>query len=305
MPYYLVCYYCTRVFGERKVKPIVSYLDFREYLRDFYLEKKKSSGFTFRDFAKAAGFSSPNFIKLVIDAKANLAPPSVARLCDAMGLKNSDRRYFKHLVSFGQAKTIEKKIGFLEKLKSVQSSVVVGGLTDDQFSYFSKWYHPIIREILSVLRFDGDFDQLAAFVNPPITPKEAEESVELLENLHLIEKDESGRFVPTDRFLTSAGLGTGALAIRNAQKTMSQLAARAIEVVPPEQRDISGVTVSISENSLDTVRAELEKCRRRIFEIAAQDKTSNCVFRVNLHMFPVSGKIPDKELLKTRDGHGE
>ncbi len=114
MTYYLVCYYSNSVFGGRKVKPIVSYLDFREYLRDFYLEKKKSSGFTFRDFAKAAGFSSPNFKKLVIDAKVNLAPASVARLCYAMGLKNSDRRYFKQLVNFGQDKTIEKKMGFLE-----------------------------------------------------------------------------------------------------------------------------------------------------------------------------------------------
>ena len=154
------------------MKPIVSYLDFREYLRDFYLEKKRSSGFTFRDFAKASGFSSPNFIKLVIDGKANLAPPSVVKLCDAMGLRSDERRYFKHLVSFGQAKTIETKLRYLEKLKRFQTPVSVSGLTDEQFSYFNKWYHPVVRELIALLRFDGDYVRLASLVNPTITARD-------------------------------------------------------------------------------------------------------------------------------------
>jgi uncharacterized protein (TIGR02147 family) len=93
------------------------------------------------------------------------------------------------------------------------------------------------------------------------------------------------------------------LAIKNVQKTMAQLAARAIETVPAENRDISGVSVSISESSLNAIREELHKCRRRIFEIAAEDKDCDSVYRVNLHLFPVSGKIPSVKLKNRHGGH--
>ena len=275
------------------MKSVLSYLDFREYLRDFYLEKKKTSGFSFRDFARVAGFSSPVFIKLVMDGKANLAQSSAMKLCTAMGLKNRERRYFKNLVRFGQAKTIEAKVGCLEKLKSFHPSVSVSGLTDDQFSYLSKWYHPVIRELITMIRFDGDCEKLAGLVDPSITGIEAKESLELLEKLRLVEKDERGQYTAASRFLTTEGMEIGKLAIRNAQKTMAQLAARAIDALPPENRDISGVSISISDKSLPAIRDELQKCRRRIFEIAAGDRECDSVYRVNLHLFPVSGKIPE------------
>lgn len=283
------------------MKPVMSYLDFREYLRDFYLEKKKTAGFSFRAFAKAAGFSSPVYIKLVMDGKANLARSGATKLCNAMGLRNRERRYFKNLIKFGQAKTIEVKVDYLEKLKSFHPSVSISGLTEDQFAYFSKWYHPIVRELITMGRFDGNYEKLAALVNPPIAAKEAGTSIELLQKLALIKKSGDGQYVATSRFLTSEGLETGTLAIRNTQKTMAQLAARAIDVMPPGNRDISGASIAISDKSLPAIREELQKCRRRIFEIAAGDKECDSVFRVNLHLFPVSEKIPD-EHLKHRPG---
>jgi uncharacterized protein (TIGR02147 family) len=82
---------------------------------------------------------------------------------------------------------------------------------------------------------------------------------------------------------------------------MAHLAANAIETEPVENRDISGVSISISERSLSAIREELQKCRRRIFEIASEDRKCNSVFRVNLHLFPVSEKVPDMQL-KTRQG---
>lgn len=274
------------------MKSVMSYLDFREYLRDFYLEKKKTAGFSFRAFAKVAGFSSPVFIKLVMEGKANVAQAGAAKLCNALGFKNSERRYFKNLIRFGQAKTIEVKVEYLEKLKSFHPSVSISGLSEDQFAYFSKWYHPIIRELITMSRFDGDHEKLAALVNPPVAAKEAKESVELLQKLNLIKKGEDGQFITTSRFLTTEGMETGTLAIRNMQKTMAKLAVRAIDAMPPENRDISGVSIAISDKSLPAIREELQKCRRRIFEIAAGDKECDSVYRANLHLFPVSGKIP-------------
>ena len=96
---------------------IYLYVDFREYLHDFYSEKKKKSRFSFREFSRLAGFSSPVFIKLVIEGKANLRKASIVKLSNAMGLKKDDRRYFRNLVLFDRAKDLNKKMKYLEILK--------------------------------------------------------------------------------------------------------------------------------------------------------------------------------------------
>lgn len=287
------------------MEQITSYLDFREYLHNYYTEKKKSSKFSYREFAKAAGFSSPVFIKLVIEGKANLSQAGIIKLCKAIGLQKWERHYFKNLVNFGQAKTIEDKISSLEKLKSIQASVSVNKLSEDQFTYFSKWYHPVIREIIAMIRFDGDCEKLAGLVNPPVTVKEVEESIELLEKLHLIQKDKNGQYNVTSQFVTSEGMENGTLAIRNVQKTMALFAAKAIDTVAPEKRDISGVSISISEETSMAIRDELQRCRRRIFEIASEDKQCNSVYRVNLHFFPLSEKIPSEQLKSIRNGDND
>lgn len=282
------------------MKPILSYLDFREYLRDFYAERKKKSRFSYREFSKMAGFSSPVFIKLVIEGKANVRKSSIAKLSNAMGLKGEERRYFRNLVLFGQAKNIETKIRYLEVMKSLQGSLTVNELSNEQFEYFSKWYHPIIKELLDIMVFDGDYEKLAGMVNPPITVQEAQESVHLLQKLNLIKK-KNGHFIATQKFITTEGLTTGTLAIRNVQKKMANLAAQAIDTMPKESRDISGVSVSISVKSIDKVRDELYKCRRRIFEIASEDTVCDSVYRVNLHLFPISDTVPLKLVKRNKD----
>jgi uncharacterized protein (TIGR02147 family) len=47
---------------------IFNYSDFRAFLKDFYTDKKKQSKkFTFSLFAAMTGFSSPSFLKLVME----------------------------------------------------------------------------------------------------------------------------------------------------------------------------------------------------------------------------------------------
>ena len=65
---------------------LFEYMNYRDYLRDYYAEKKKQHAFySFRLFAQKAGFASPNFFKLVIDGKRNMSKESVFRFSKALG----------------------------------------------------------------------------------------------------------------------------------------------------------------------------------------------------------------------------
>jgi uncharacterized protein (TIGR02147 family) len=52
---------------------VFDYRDYRAYLRDVYQSRKSSEyGFSYRAFAKRAGLSAPNYLKLVAEGQRNL-----------------------------------------------------------------------------------------------------------------------------------------------------------------------------------------------------------------------------------------
>ena len=70
---------------------VFDYLDHHKFLKDYFEEKKAHCPFfSYKYFAQKAGFSSPNFLKLVIDGKRNLTKDSVFKFCKAMGLNKKD-----------------------------------------------------------------------------------------------------------------------------------------------------------------------------------------------------------------------
>jgi uncharacterized protein (TIGR02147 family) len=85
------------------------------------------------------------------------------------------------------------------------------------------------------------------------------------------------------------------------QRKMAHLAADALDTVPKEKRDISGVSVSIASDSLKKISDEIQQCRRRIMEIAANDTNCDSVYRINFHLFPVSEIIPEKFRKHTKE----
>lgn len=82
---------------------LFSYTDYRNFLNDYYKEKKeKNPNFSFRVFSRLCGFSSPNYLKLVIMGKRSLASTGFSKLVKGLGLKKMEARFFKHLVDFSQ-----------------------------------------------------------------------------------------------------------------------------------------------------------------------------------------------------------
>ena len=68
------------------MKEIIEYTDYRKFIQDYYDERKRSSAFTWRDFARDAGFSSPIYLKYVCEGKKNLSVGAAGSVASAMGL---------------------------------------------------------------------------------------------------------------------------------------------------------------------------------------------------------------------------
>ena len=62
---------------------VFGYLDYRQFLADFYAAKKQARGFSYRAFSRIARLGAPNYLKLVIMGKRNLTPTMAARFATA------------------------------------------------------------------------------------------------------------------------------------------------------------------------------------------------------------------------------
>lgn len=277
------------------MKSIFEYLNYREYIGDYYEEKKREGGFSYRLFAKQAGFVSPVFIKMVIEGKSKLSRDSAAKLAKVMGLTKQSRKFFHQLVLFNQADDIDGKMAHLAEMKLLTRELKIHQLNSDQLEFYSSWYHPVVRELVGMLKTAQSPKEIAEHIIPQISEEEINSSIHLLTRLGLLSENEVGDLKPENTMVSSEGLTMGSLVIRSTQKRLAELGGESIERVDPSERDISGLTISIPENEMSAISAELQRCRRRIMEIAQNSsEEANRVYRLNLHLFPLTKRVDDE-----------
>ena len=271
------------------MKPIVDYTDFRLYMRDFYEERKRCSAFSWREFSKLAGFSSPSYMKVVCDGKSKLSRIGVERTGAAMGLTGFEMDYFREMVVYGQAETEEKKIEAYNRMLAMAKSYKVRVLEGDLFEYYESWRNPVLRELAPIMP-GATPGEMAKMCYPEVSALEVRESLDFLTKSGLLKKVD-GNFVQSETSLRGTADATR-LAMRGMHRIMSKLATPALEL-PKEIRNFSGVTMGLSRESFGKVEKVLNECRRQIIDIAAEEKNIEQVYRVNLQLFPLTKNVKE------------
>ena len=271
------------------MKPIVDYTDFRKYMRDFYEDRKLRSAFSWREFSKNAGFSSPSYMKVVCDGKSKLSRIGVERTGAAMGLTGFEMDYFRAMVKFGQAETEEKKKAAYEEMLSIAKTYKVRTLEGDLFQYYDSWRNPVLRELAPIMP-GATPGEMAKMCYPEISALEVRESLDFLTKAGLLKREE-GNFVQSETSVKGTTDATR-LALRGMHREMSKLATPALEL-PKEERNFSGVTMGLSRESYRMIESVLEECRRKIVAIAAEEKNIEQVYRLNLQLFPLTRNVKE------------
>ena len=274
------------------MKPIVEYSDFRQYMLDYYEERKRRSVFSWREFSKIAGFTSSSYMKVVCDGKSKLSRIGVERTGAAMGLVGFEMEYFRAMVEFGQAATEEKKKAAYENMLAIAKVHKVRVLEGDLFEFYDSWQNPVVRE-LAPLMPGATPGEIAKKCYPEMTAAEVQQSLNFLTKAGLLKKAGDSSFVQAETSITGTPDATR-LALRGMHRQMSKLATPALDL-PVEQRNFSGVTMGVSRESYERIVKVLDECRRQIIAIAADDKNIDQVYRLNLQLFPLTKNVKECE----------
>ena len=271
------------------MKPITEYQDYREYMRDFYAERKRNSYFTWRKFASLAGFASSAYLKLVSDGQTTLSKPGIPKVARAMGLEGFDYTYFTLLVKFGNAKNDDEKEAALSELEHEARMNKIRIVDADAFRYYETPACPIIRELAPIMP-RATFGEIASKIRQGVTAAEVREILQFLVNANLLQKNADGTYEQTQKTVRGSKEAIP-LAIRTMNRKMSELAVRSIIKDSVEERNFSGITMGIDKPTYDRISKETDIFCKKIVDIANECQAIDQVYQMNLQIFPLTDKV--------------
>ena len=275
------------------MKAIVEYQDYHAFLSDYYEERKRTSAFSWREFAKIAGFVSPSYLKDVCCGKTNLSKVTMGRVAEAIGLVGHQVDYFEAMVQFGNAKTDELKKKFLEQMNSIAFDHKVRIVDKDAFEYYDSWKNPVVRE-LAPLMPGAMPGEIAKMCTQEISALEVRKSLAFLERAGFLKQVGENIYVQTEKSVEGSKEGLP-LAIRSMHREMGTLAVDSLDRFTADVRNVMGITMGINRETYDRIVHELEECRKKITAIAEECCDIRQVYRLNLQLFPLSKEVTKHE----------
>jgi uncharacterized protein (TIGR02147 family) len=266
---------------------VYGYVDFREFLKAYCKENKnRDRKFSHRYFALKLGIKSTGFLSELFQGKRNLSQQNIIRWFEVIGFNKDQSSYFDSMVHFNQAESLSEKDYWLQKMMECKK-VNLTLLNKDIYEYFSKWYYAAIREMLFYYKETINPKKLTSLLCPSVKIEEVKAAVSLLERLHLIERHPDGSYSQKDAMI-STGDQVNSVEVANFQIETIELAKKSINAIPAEKRDISTLTLSISENGFSKIIEILKTTKKDIIKVAGNDSNEDRVYQLNVQFFPLT-----------------
>jgi len=229
-----------------------------------------------------------SYVAKVLAGQRHIPANKIDAFVKLCKLQGKDADMFRVLVDFSRAKRESEARTHFERLLKLQG--LDTKLVDPaQYSFYSRWYFTVVRAMLGLRDWKQDWKSMAASIDPELSESQIQASIEALLRLGLIERHgESLR--PCDTHISSGAEATSQ-AIRGFQKEMLSLALRSLDQHPKEQRDMSTITLAMSQSALEDIRVLLADCRQAICRRVAADDEGDAVYQLNMQLFPLSRLI--------------
>ena len=271
------------------MKPITEYKDYRAYMQDYYDYRKSHGAFSWREFCKLAGFTSPNFLKLVCTGQSSLSKIKIAPVAKAMGLTGYECEYFKQLVLFGNAETDTAKKAALLEMEKIALEHKVRVVDSDAFQYYESWKYPVIRELAPMMP-GAQPRKIADECKEYVSAEEVRDILAFLVKAGFLKKDGEKIYSQTEKAVIGSAEAQP-IAIRAMHKEMGNVAVRAVDRYNASERYFTGMTIGVNEANYARIVAEIDACAKKIAAIANETENLNQVYGLNFQLFPFTNKL--------------
>jgi len=264
---------------------IFQYTHFRKYLAEYQeLRAASDPSFTRTEICNLLGLpKTRSYFADVLRGK-RVSPRMIDKFIEILGLERKEAKYFAAMVHLDQAKSESARTAAMEDLLKINPQPQVL-LNSDAYEYYAKWYHSALFAVLDVMDVADDLSPVVKRIFPKITAGKLADSMQLLERLGLIRKNDQGFWKPTKDSISSGPYNNDEL-IREYQLQCFELSKQALLFPSKNPHVMSTMVFSLSKDAYKKLEAELQDFKTRARKIVAEDKDKpEGVYHMNLHLF--------------------
>lgn len=272
------------------MKKAYEYLDYRVMLADWYNHRKEQGSFSYQAWADLAGFGAKDFLYRIIQGQRNLSIEGAQKVAQSMELNSAECEYFIELVQFNQASDRTSRSEHWNKLEEIykqrQYTNEAVRLNYQKYRLLAQWHHKAIHSIILANGYDGDAAALANKLHPPITESQARKSIELLQELGLIDADSAT--TGTTAEFTDKTDNLDRQASQEYYKSCYEIALAALDEFGTQEREVSSQVMSFSRDTYSKIVEKAKIFQDEIAALAEQDSSGDRSYMLNLNLIPLS-----------------
>lgn len=265
---------------------VFTYLDYRAFLKETHEElQQKDPSLSLRAFAGMLPIDPGQLVR-ILKGKNHLSTRFVPVLATMTGMDDRAAAYFEELLHLSAARSPEEEERCRERLLALRG-VATRALASGQAEYYAHPRHAVVRALLGLGPYLGAPEELGRMCHPPLSAQDVQQSLALLTSLGLVLRDDTGAWRLVDDHLVP-GADIPVQTLRELHVQMMELGRSALERIPPEERDIAALTLSVDAQGLERIRELSRDLRRRIQTLVEASTAADRIYQLNLQAFPAA-----------------
>jgi len=270
--------------NEHPKPSIYDFVDYREFIHATISILRIRGKFSARKFAEEVGFKSCGYMTMVLKRQRNLSTKSAQKVADGLTLSKEEADFFHKLVAFNQSQNPATKDKAYQELffcKKFKSSRQVDA---DQYEFFSHWSIVALLEAFGTSLGQASAADLAQALKVDV--QDIEHGIEVLSRLKFIERDGMGwrKLEPTletEPFIRN-------ITVRKFHREMISKALDTIDTLPPSERELGSLTISLSEANFDEVKRRIFQFHQDLNALFSEDPNPEKIYQLNFQFFPLA-----------------
>lgn len=268
-----------------KIIDIFQFTNFRKYLDEYQAARVQTDP----DFTRAGACAllglpkTRSYYNDIVKGK-KLSSRMIPKFVEVLGLNKKEAKYFEAMVNMDQAKTATERNAFFEELlKQHPDSHRI--LNEDAYEYYNHWYNSVLFTALEVVDVSDDLEPIQKLIFPKVSVGTLKRSLELLERLGFVRKNEDG-FWKSCRDSVSSGAYNNSDLVRQYQLQCFELSKQALLASDESSSDMGTFTFSVSDDAFKAIAKEIQGLKAKVRKIIMQDKKkATGVHQLNIHLF--------------------
>lgn len=291
----------TQLPGIISAPDLHEYMDFRQYLLDWYqyrreMTKKDLRPYSYAMFSAAANIKSPNYLKMIIEGQRNLSEEMILKFAKAMGLQKEQADEFRLLVLFGQATDPAERNFFLKELSEfrVLAKMRSGEIDKKAMEKVPGWIGWILYSMLDQEGVEFKADKLRELLRGKANVDEIHDALKaLIQSGEVTQDDITGKLKKTRNLIDSPEEIPVAL-VRKLQSQLMYLGLESLYQDSPAEREFGSLTLSLTKPEFEELKFKLRQMRKQINKdnsIRRMSTLGERVYQLNLQLFPVTNRV--------------